>query len=282
MSPHDLLPRLAALAVCVLLTAAAGAAVPKAITRLPYAIALPGRYVLSKDLTSSGTVIDAITISADNVVLDLQDWTITYGADLGLTHDISAIHADFRHNITIRNGTIRGFHRGIYLEGDDTSGGHLVEDIHAHHCTYVGILVKGAGSIVRRNRVADIAGSTILGTRFGIDVLGTGVEVSDNQVFGVTPGTNYGYSIRVSSSLAPIVTGNRVVFGALSFSYLLARGIYLDTCERGLVSGNTITGAFLGLALSDGTDCLYRDNTVRGATTAYSVAAGPGDGGGNH
>lgn len=142
--------------------------------------------------------------------------------------------------------------------------------------------MKGAGSIIRRNRVADIDGSTILGTRFGIDVLGTEVEVSDYQVFGVTPGTNYGYSIRVSYSLAPIITGNRVVLGALSFSYLLTRGIYLDTCTRGLVSGNTLTGAFLGLALSAGTDCLYRDNTIRGAATAYSVAAGHVDGGGNH
>lgn len=104
--------------------------VPPCPRRLPGCLTRsrsPRRYVLSQNLTYSGTAIDAITISADNVVLDLQDWTITYGADLGLTHDISAIRADFRHNITIRNGTIRGFHRGIYLEGDDTSGGHLVE-----------------------------------------------------------------------------------------------------------------------------------------------------------
>jgi hypothetical protein len=93
------------------------------ITKLPYNINKPGRYQLYSSLTYNG-IGNAITINASDVSLDLRGKIITGNRTVALTNETAAIFATGRSNITIQNGTIRNFFRGIYIEG--TSGNHIL------------------------------------------------------------------------------------------------------------------------------------------------------------
>jgi len=75
------------------------------------------------------------------------------------TNGISAVN---RKGITIRNGTIRGFYRGVYLQGGAASQGHLVEDVVSEGGKYAGLWIEGLGSVVRRSRVRNTTGTTVL------------------------------------------------------------------------------------------------------------------------
>ena len=86
-----------------------------AATTFPIQINESGSYVLTSNLTVTTANVKAINIYADNVTLDLNGHGI-YGPGTG--YGISAVNC---YNITIKNGIVRGFHFGIYLEND---GGH--------------------------------------------------------------------------------------------------------------------------------------------------------------
>src|SRR2546429_8082646 len=75
------------------------------------------------------------------------------------------IYALDRQNITIKNGTVRGFYRGILLHdsGGDASQGHVVEDIRADQNTFIGIQVNGRSSLIRNNQVVATGGTTFFG-----------------------------------------------------------------------------------------------------------------------
>src|SRR5207249_2839952 len=49
------------------------------ISSLPYSITAPGKYCLSGDLSISDSTSAAITISASNVLLDLDGYTLSGG-----------------------------------------------------------------------------------------------------------------------------------------------------------------------------------------------------------
>ena len=85
--------------------------------------------------------------------------------------------------ITIKNGTVRGFFMGIFLEGV-SSQGHVVEDIRADQNTYVGIFMDGSGNLVRNNQVVATGGTTFFGAvanGVGIWVQGSGARVINNS-----------------------------------------------------------------------------------------------------
>ena len=159
-----------------------------AIPWLPYTITTQGIYCFTKHLATNMSSGNAITINTNNVTIDLNGWKLG-GLAAGTGTSAIGIYAWKRKNITIRNGTIRGFYRGIWLDGSSpytTSQGHLVEDIRAEQNTYVGIDVRGRGSIVRRNQVVDTGGSTTYATAsaYGIVLTGPGVRALDNDIIG--------------------------------------------------------------------------------------------------
>src|ERR1051325_6278239 len=74
-----------------------------AITGLPAVISTQGVYCLTRTLSTDITEGTAITIISNNVVLDLNGFTVAGGAGLGtLAVGIGAFDA---RNVTIRNGT---------------------------------------------------------------------------------------------------------------------------------------------------------------------------------
>ena len=86
-------------------------------------------------------------------MLDLNGFKLG-GLAAGPGTTASGIQALNRQNITIKNGTIRGFFRGILLRNDSgASQGHVVEDIRADQNRFGGIEVQGSGTIVRNNQV---------------------------------------------------------------------------------------------------------------------------------
>lgn len=75
------------------------------IESLPYVISNPGSYYLARSLQFTAASGDAISITSDNVTLDLNGFTLSSSA--GVTgHAIKV--GDNRNNIAIKNGNVAG------------------------------------------------------------------------------------------------------------------------------------------------------------------------------
>ena len=121
------------------------AAVPPCITitHVPFEIIEEGAYCFMGNLETTNQ--DGITISADNVTINLNGWTLD-GLSSGNATTSNGIFAYQRKNITIRNGTILGYQIGVYLNDESpytTSQGHLIEDIRFDKNTERGIILFG-------------------------------------------------------------------------------------------------------------------------------------------
>ena len=279
MSTHAALRWFLSLAI-LFTVGRAEAAAPTAISRIPFTITKPGRYLLSKSLTIS-TNFNAITIAADNVTLDLGDWTLEAIGLANTTHPSAAIFSLSQKNITIRNGTIRGFFRGIQLDQLDGAA-HLVEKVRTVDCKYLGIEVQGKGSTVRRNRVFNTGSATsFLLERIGIAVAGDSINVTDNEVSDVvlnsTHGTDRAFGIRIQNSRSSNVSGNRVLNSLDLFPGLATTtsGIIFQQCGWCIAAGNQVSGYSVGLEFTNSGASAYSGNTVARAFTPYKVT---GDG----
>ncbi|MEX0804730.1 MAG: right-handed parallel beta-helix repeat-containing protein [Candidatus Binatia bacterium] len=194
------------------------------VTAFPANLAEPGVYCLSyKHIDfplASGALI---TISADNVVLDLNGATLD-GTPKGSAYSYG-IRAYGHSNITVRNGTIRGFNYGISLTAPlgyvntrvRPSHSFLVENIRAIENRTAGIEVVGYDSEIRGNYIAHTGGSPdprLSGHAWGMIAGGTGLRIIDNDVThthvnlahsgGVTTG------IFLSGALNAMLVNNRI------------------------------------------------------------------------
>jgi hypothetical protein len=167
----------------------------------------------SKATCSGMTSGNAIDIQANNVVLDLNGFKLG-GLSAGLGTNTFGVFALDRQNITIKNGTIRGFRQGIVLDGSLASQGHIVEDIRAAHNIQVGIHVGGSGNIVRNNQVVATGGTINFGPNadvFGIYATGPGTRVLNNDVIATVPtGFATGYGILFLSGSDALAVNNRI------------------------------------------------------------------------
>jgi len=150
------------------------------IDSLPATIGKQGVWCLRKDQSTANTSGDAITINANNVIIDCNDFKIG-GLAAGNISQTIGIHAVDRQNATVRHCNVRGFHHGIRLQG---GAGHLVEDNRLDNNLYVGIFVSGDNNRVRRNAVYDTGGAV-----GGISHSPVGIfayaSIVDNDVQGV-------------------------------------------------------------------------------------------------
>ena len=221
------------------------------ITALPAVITVQGIYCFTGDLSaaSTGGTIPAIDIQTNNVVLDLNGFKLG-GLGVGPGTNETGIRVSNRQNVTIKNGTVRGFLYGIVLDDGGASQGHLVEDIRADQNTYFGLYVVGTGNIVRNNQVVATGGSTAFGpnaSAFGIYVSGSGSRVLNNDVI------------------------NTLKQGAG-----IARGIFIQTMSGGMAVNNRITGADRGIEF-DASTGKYRDNLTFGVATPFTLGTDAGN-----
>ncbi len=99
------------------------------INSVPTVITVPGVYCLTRALVTTIASGNAIDVQANNVVIDMNGHRLG-GLGAGLSTEARGSHSLNRQNITVRNGTIRGFFIGIFMEGASGQG-HLIEDVRA-------------------------------------------------------------------------------------------------------------------------------------------------------
>lgn len=182
------------------------------ITAVPTSITAPGSYCFTTNLTTNIMTGTAIFIQANNVVLDLNGFRLFGNA--GRKTQAFGIAAVSQKNITIKNGTIGGFEKGIYLIDNGGSEGHVVEDIRADHNTLTGIHVEGGSNIIRNNHVIATGGAKCCGTGIaavGIEAHGTEPRVINNDVTDTTsPGDVASRGIRFTQTVRGLAVNNRI------------------------------------------------------------------------
>jgi len=216
-----------------------------AITALPAVITVQGLYCFTGHLATNIVSGDAIDIQTNNVVVDLNGFKLG-GLAAGPGTTANGIHALDRQNITIKNGTVRGFLKGILLESTGTSQGHVVEDVRADQNTLTGMEVDGAGNIVRNNQVVATGGTTTLGANAsaqGIMILGNGARVLNNDVINtVKQGTGTAIGIHFNGATSSFAVNNRITVADFGIDCTSgATGKYRDTLTFGVTTPATGT-----------------------------------------
>lgn len=212
------------------------------ITSVPYTINGTGIYCLKFSRFPTITSGAAITINSNHVVLDLNGF-ILKGVPATPGAQTVGISASQRSNITIKNGTIRGFTTGISLAEFPglSSGAHLIE-----------------------NMVIDQVNS-------GITARGDNITVRNNHIIGArTTG------IRVDGH-APAAIGNVVDGSATGITF--SEGLAFSTA--GLAQGNRITNSNVGIDVT-GLGGKYLDNLTINVATPYVTGSYPSIDAGNN
>ena len=241
------------------------------ITTIPMTITTQGIYCLTGNLAGNLASVTAITIITNNVTIDMNGYKLgNLAAGAGTGSD--GIDAQDRKNITIRNGTIRGFHTGIWLAGP-LSSGHLVENMRMDGNTYRGIRVDGKGATVRNNQVVTSGGTTVPTFVDAQGILvrnGYGARIINNSVADTVEQTGaISYGIRCSYCSGTLIENNHISnsTAGVGTSY----GVYVDNSSNTLGIGNRITSNIdFAIFCINGVGGKLSNNRTAGVTTAYS------------
>jgi hypothetical protein len=211
------------------------------ITCLPYTITTSGTYVLDRSLDDNSSSAVAIQINAPNVTVDLNGNSINNLA-AGPTTQALGINAFNQPNVTIRNGQIVGFFRGIEFDGQleslpPRSRSELVEDVRCAFNVDAGIFFTVTYNAVIRN-------CQIRNTGFSAD--GT---IANNQAIGIYDAQGFGNLIYQNNITQ--VTGTGINLG-----------------PNDLADGNFVTAVTTGIFSADPSSKL-KNNTVTMAMTPY-------------
>jgi hypothetical protein len=246
------------------------------ISVLPYTISAQGSYCLDRNLSSSSTTVNAITINVDFVVLDLNGFKVG-GGGAGFGTTANGVFAANRKNVTVKNGNIRGFFRAVYLTDTGGAQGHLVEDIRADENTRAGIWVEGKGHVIRNNQVVKTTGTTVGGQPeiAGIAVVGAGSRLLNNDVTDtIEVGAAEGVAVLVRNGDGAIVEGNRI---GNALPAATSQGVLVDTSDDVLVVGNRLATLGSGIVYGGGSGGKYRDNLTSGVTTPFTGGTDAGN-----
>jgi hypothetical protein len=151
---------LAAAGLFATIAVPAAAAPCESIAAVPFTITHSGSFCLASSLQTGITTGSAIEVSADDVTIDLGGFTLEGTG--GLRTLANGIHSMNRRAVIVRNGTVKGFFIGVFLDADSVilSRDHIVEKINVIACAYEGIQMEGSAMILRDTVVRDIGGPT--------------------------------------------------------------------------------------------------------------------------
>lgn len=238
------------------------------IKAIPIVIGKSGSYCLKRDLATRVKTGRIIEITASYVTIDLNGFALRRrGSPTG--KQAIGIYATDRRNITIRNGIIRGFSRGIQLTGADveSTSGHLIEDVRLTDNVGQGaIFVAGNHNVVRRNQVNNTdstmasglgiwiykSRNTLVSDNFvsaghaetsvvGINIsYSTLVEVSNNSIMDHSGASSTRAGVQIISSEAVSVIENRILneTGSGNFGIRTSSSTGI-TCVGNIVAGFT-------------------------------------------
>jgi hypothetical protein len=224
------------------------------ISSVPFVITQQGTHCLKSDLATSMSSGTAITVNNHNVIIDLNGYKLG-GLGAGENTNAIGISASGRQNVTIRNGTIRGFRINVYFDGAGSSG-HIIENIRSESARGASIALTGSNSVVRNNLVngTGLPGKT---DAYGITLAGENISVLGNIINGVTA-SQIVRGIAAFEATAVIVDGNEIrgLQGNLKF------GVSLDG-PRHVIRNNTIVNSVAGsygISADPGSGCI--DNVI--------------------
>jgi hypothetical protein len=182
--------------------------------------------------------------------------------------------------VNIKNGYIRGFYKGIFIDDDGTnnSKAHVIEDVRVELSKYAGIHVKGLGNTIRNSSVVD-TGCAIPGNcaaPANTDAIGVWMQGPGNRVLNVdVAGT--GEAVGLTNVVAillggpgslgafgAVVEGNRIGNAAAG----VATAVQMDEGDVQVVGNRMVTmlkGVFYNIGVGK-----YRDNLTSGVTNPYS------------
>jgi len=155
-----------------------------AITSLPAVITTPGIHCLKHNLSFPAATGRAIDIRSSPVTLDLNGFWINSLA--GASTAAIGIAGTNRKDITIRNGTVRGFFIGVQIDGAAATGG-IIEDMRLDTNRYNNINIENAnGVVIRNNTIQNTAPSTsAMGIHLGS---AKNIKIHDNVITGMSGG----------------------------------------------------------------------------------------------
>jgi hypothetical protein len=177
---------------------------------LPATIVAPGSYCLSASMSTSRGMGNAITVEADDVVLDLGGFLLDNTPAGPETH-ARGIYALNRKRLTVRNGIIRGFRYGVLVaDSVATSEGHLLEVLTVQKSRAAGIALTGADSHIRNCHVAETRSTGPFAV--GISQTGSRTMLTGNVVVRTRAGDPSGYAagIDLNHGFNRIVRSNQV------------------------------------------------------------------------
>ncbi len=259
-------------AACLLSSATASAETTLCteITSAPYVISSPGIYCLTADLVSNdpNSTFHAIEVNANNVVIDLNGHKIG-GLGAGPGTLATGIYAAYRQNITIRNGTIRGFYWAIFFNDSASpsiSQGHLIEDMRLDQNTATGIYLTAKSSVIRRNQIVATGGGSYSGWVSGIKICGQNNRVIDNDVTDTRSATgSWAFGINLEAYVDNSVVSDNRVTGLVAGAGGQSAAIYVWG-TNGIVRNNQITTASGTYGLYLYQSVVYSNNIVLGFT----------------
>jgi hypothetical protein len=209
-----------------------------AIANLPAMLNVPGIYCLTSDFATNLNE-PAIRIEANHVVLDLNGHVIDNGA-AGPDTTAIGVYLFQRRNVTIKNGTLRGFYYGIHVNDIAPYASHatVVEDVRVDRSTSNGLRIACRGCVVRRNQVVASGQPRVLGTNrdvYGVLVFGPGNRVIDNDVISVRGyGTGLGYGIGFGLDTENCAAvNNRISEAAFGVTTMFSSTKYRDNLTLG-------------------------------------------------
>ena len=263
---------------------------------LPLTISQSGSYYIAENITFSTVDTNGITITASNVTIDLCGFTIQ-GPNTGTAGAAIASDSQAIENITILNGTITGWHRGINLMGkvshlqniklsSSLNGGIYasdnahIEGCSANHCGLYGIRIGAKGSVINctcaNNSYAPMTIEMANGIETGDTCTISKCVVSNNGNYGIYAGNHCvienctansngsaGISALANAVISKCASNDNEYYNGMFWSgdgIKIYNGGVVKDCTA---SGNKCNGIY---ASSDGviTNCTVYDNKING------------------
>lgn len=238
------------------------------ISSLPITISASGSYYVTTNLSAS-TAVDGITITANNVSIDLNGFVLTgFG---GANSAVTASSTLF--NLAIRNGTIQNWGTGVNLPGADNS---LFENLQlygntagaglivADNCKVLDCVASGnfSGIIIHDGGIVKdciASSSSSNGITAGSGAALSGCVARSNAAWGIIASNNCAIHDSVASynSLSQVIPSyggilaadNSSVIGCCANNnlYFINRGTGIQTGNNSLVKNCTASGQYNGI-----------------------------------
>ena len=227
----------------------------QSIDRLPVAIESPGCFRLSSDLDFADPAGYAITLQANDIILDLAGHRISAQAN-AITTSVG-IYAQGRKRLQISNGTLENFFYGVRAdrgEGPAMSSDIVVQNLTIMNSTFRGIMINGPRAKIVNNSVFNTGGTTLYQDAFaiGIEVFGPNCDIAGNTIDETYPvGIGEGIGISASAEVAGCIIQSNRISNKQTPQTSRILGVWIDVA--GLKS------------------VIIRDNTFSGLTYAFMV-----------